>query len=90
MVLQEYTPSPALSEYVRTFRLVRYDHRSDGPLPAKPYPPRPEYCLSFYVRDCEVVSLHKQAVVADARADVDRYLVGSLLCLIRRWYCSHL
>jgi AraC-like DNA-binding protein len=55
MVLQEYKPSLIISEYVRTFRLVHYDYKSDGSLPVKAYPPRPEHCLSFYARDFETV-----------------------------------
>jgi AraC-like DNA-binding protein len=55
MVLQEYTPSLILSEYIRTFRLVHYEFKSDGSLPVKAYPPRPEHCLSFYARDFETV-----------------------------------
>lgn len=91
MVLQEYTPSPALSEYVRTFRLVRYDHRSDDPLPAKPYPPRPEHCLSFYARDCEVVEYQKSGkstgnlstVLFGQQTEVSNRHVGSDFLLIQ-------
>ena len=55
MVLQEYKPGLIVSEYVRTFRLVHYEHKSGGALPAMAYPPRPEHCLSFYARDFETV-----------------------------------
>ena len=55
MVLQEYKPSLTIAEFIRTIRLVHYNYTSDGALPLKAYPPRPEHCLSFYARDCETV-----------------------------------
>lgn len=55
MVLQEYKPSLMLSDFVRTFRLVNIDHKLDGSLPAKAYPPKAEHCLSFYAKDYETV-----------------------------------
>ena len=62
MVLQEYKPSLILSEYIRTFRLVNFDYKSDGALPAKAYPPRPEHCLSFYARDFEKVEYQSSKI----------------------------
>lgn len=56
MVLQEYKPSLSLAEYIRTIRLVQYQLKQRGSLPAKAYPPRPEHCLSFYARDRETVT----------------------------------
>jgi AraC-like DNA-binding protein len=55
MVLQEYKPNLMLSEYIRTFRLVNFVCLTDDKLPFKAYPPRPEHCLSFYVRGTENV-----------------------------------
>lgn len=55
MVLQEYKPSFLLSEYIRTYRLVHFVCSGIDILPPKPYPPRPEHCLSFYVRGTENV-----------------------------------
>jgi AraC-like DNA-binding protein len=62
MVLQEYKPSFNLSEFVRTFRLVHYNYKSDGSLPLKAYPPRPEHCLSFYARDFETVEYQNSGI----------------------------
>ena len=55
MVLQEYKPSLMLSDFVRTYRLVNFEYKLDGSLPAKAYPPKAEHCLSFYARDFETV-----------------------------------
>ena len=62
MVLQEYKPGKLVSEFVRTFRLVQYNLQQDGSLPMKPYPPRPEHCLSFYARDLETVEYQYSGV----------------------------
>ncbi len=62
MVLQEYKPSQLLSEYIRTFRLVHFVCLTNDRLPFKPYPPRPEHCLSFYVRGTENVEYQKSGI----------------------------
>jgi len=56
MALYEFTPSPALAEYIRTYRIVHFQFEASTQLPVKAYPPRPEHCLSFYPRDQEKVS----------------------------------
>lgn len=91
MVLQEYKPSPALSGYVRTFRLVQYEYKADGRLPAKAYPPRPEHCLSFYARDAEQVEYdysrvktgNMRTVLFGQQTEVSNRLVGSVFLLIQ-------
>ncbi len=55
MVLSEFTPSPILMPYVRAYRLVQFVFDDITKIPFKPYPPRPEHCLSFYPRDTETV-----------------------------------
>ena len=62
MVLQEYKPSPTLSEYVRTIRLINFSFAGVEILPPKSYPPRPEHCLSFYVKGVENVEYQKSGV----------------------------
>jgi AraC-like DNA-binding protein len=59
MVLQEYKPNLRLSEYIRTIRLINFVCSGIDILPPKPYPPRPEHCLSFYVRGIENVEYQK-------------------------------
>lgn len=55
MVLSEFPPSPRLAEFVRVYRLVHFVFDDISKIPFKPYPPKPEHCLSFYPRDTETV-----------------------------------
>lgn len=55
MVLFEFLPSEFLTNYVRTYRLVHFQFTNSQQSFCKPYPPRPEHCLTFYPRDCENV-----------------------------------
>ena len=55
MVLSEFKPSPYLTEFVRVYRVVHFVFDDTTKIPYKPYPPRPEHCLSFYPRDTETV-----------------------------------
>lgn len=55
MVLSEFIPSPSLTEFVRVYRVVHFVFDDITKIPFKPYPPRPEHCLSFYPRDTETV-----------------------------------
>lgn len=55
MVLSEFTPSPGLTQFVRVYRVVHFVFDDITKIPYKPYPPRPEHCLSFYPQDTETV-----------------------------------
>lgn len=55
MLIHYFLPSPALREYVRLLQLVHYVFPDTAIVPFKPYWPRPEHCLSFYVRQTETV-----------------------------------
>lgn len=55
MVLLEFAPSASLSDFVRVYRVVHFVFDDAANIPFKPYPPRPEHCLSFYPRDTETV-----------------------------------
>ncbi len=55
MVLSEFPPSPSLTEFIRVYRVVHFVFEDITKIPYKPYPPRPEHCLSFYPRDTETV-----------------------------------
>lgn len=57
MLLHYCLPSPALREYVRLLQLIHFDFSASvAALPVKPYWPRPENCLAFYLRDPEAVA----------------------------------
>ncbi len=55
MVLSEFSPSLLLTEFVRVYRVVHFVFDDITKIPYKPYPPKPEHCLSFYPRDTETV-----------------------------------
>ncbi len=55
MLLKDFIPSPAVSEYVQLYRIVHFVFGANEQLPFKAYPPRPEHCLAFYPYDTETV-----------------------------------
>lgn len=84
MVLFEFPPGAPFSEYVRTYRIVRFEFNEIASDVYKPYPPRPEHCLSFYPRDCERVEYAEsgkkpkklQAVLFGQQTEVTYRYVG--------------
>ncbi|MDI9862971.1 helix-turn-helix domain-containing protein [Flectobacillus sp. DC10W] len=73
MVLLEFPPSPILKEFVRTFRIVDFVFSANQIIPYKPYPPKPEHCLSFYPRDTETV---EYAVSGKTKAKLKSVVFG--------------
>ncbi len=55
MLLKDFIPSKAVSEFVQLYRIVHLVFDKNDPLPFKAYPPRPEHCLAFYPYDTEKV-----------------------------------
>jgi AraC-like DNA-binding protein len=55
LLLKDFIPSPALSEFVQLFRIIHLVFDKGQPVPFKAYPPRPEHCLAFYPLDTEKV-----------------------------------
>lgn len=47
MVLSEFKPSLSLAQFVRVYRVVHFVFNNHAIIPFKPYPPRPEHCLSL-------------------------------------------
>ena len=69
MVLNEFSPSPSLRHLVRTYRVVRFHFSGKEAVPFKPYPPRPEICLSLYPLDRERVEYaESKKIVGDHRS----------------------
>lgn len=62
MVLQEFTPSSNLSDYIRTYRLVHFEFKDAPARHCKAYVPRPEHCLSFYPKDFEYVEYTQSGI----------------------------
>ncbi|MCX6205746.1 MAG: helix-turn-helix domain-containing protein [Bacteroidetes bacterium] len=59
MVLNQFPPAPILNNFIRVYRVVHCVFDNTQIIPFKPYPPKPEHCLSFYPRDTEVVTYTK-------------------------------
>ena len=84
MVLSEFSPSPRLAEFVRVYRVVHFVFDDITKIPFKPYPPRPEHCLSFYPRDTETVEYinngtkirNLKAVLIGQQSEVTNRFVG--------------
>lgn len=84
MVLSEFAPAPALAPFVRVYRLVHFVFDNAAIIPYKPYPPRPEHCLSFYPRDTESVEYsnsgkkqqHLKTVLMGQQTEVTNRYVG--------------
>lgn len=49
-------PGPGLASLIREHQIIRFVFGPDGPVPAKPYWPRPASAIAFYPRDREWVS----------------------------------
>ena len=59
MVLLEFKPCSELRSLIRTYRIAHFVFGGSDALPFKPYPPKPEQCLSFYPFDTEEVHFEK-------------------------------
>jgi len=84
MVLSEFLPAPALTEFIRVYRVVNFVFNDSINIPYKAYPPRPEHCLSFYPRDTETVEYvnsgkkitNLKSVVIGQQSEVTNRFVG--------------
>jgi AraC-like DNA-binding protein len=54
MILKEFPASPATRGVVRVYRIVQFNLDRVQAAAIKPYTPRPEHCLQFFIRDREV------------------------------------
>lgn len=53
MIAQDILPSPPLTEYIQQYRLRHFVFANNIQPPPKPFPPRPEQSLTFFVRGHE-------------------------------------
>jgi AraC-like DNA-binding protein len=62
MIAKDFPPSGHLKEFIRQYRL-RHFVFSNGIIPApKPFPPRPEQCVTFYIRGYETCRYLKDGI----------------------------
>ncbi|RFS26721.1 AraC family transcriptional regulator [Chitinophaga silvatica] len=57
MLIKDFLPNNALREFIRCYRIVHFEFDELADSPFKAYPPKPEECLLFYLRDREEVEL---------------------------------
>jgi AraC-like DNA-binding protein len=53
MIVKDFQPSPVLQEFISQYRFRHFIFPKGIVPKAKPFPPRPEQCLTFYVRGTE-------------------------------------
>jgi len=51
MLLREFTPHPALREFIQCYRICHFDFGANSPVPIKLYAPKPESVLHFFIHD---------------------------------------
>lgn len=56
MLLTDFLPAPALIGYVRRYQVFRFVFDRTNNPPYKYHVPRPEHCLTFYIRDNQTFS----------------------------------
>jgi len=58
MIIKDFLPNPAFSEFVQWYRIVHFEFDNSVTIPFKAYPPKPEECLYFILRDSLLVELN--------------------------------
>lgn len=51
MILHDFLPNPMVREFIQYYRIVHFEFDNSDNLPSKAYPPKPEQCLHFFLRD---------------------------------------
>ncbi|RPD46506.1 helix-turn-helix domain-containing protein [Paracnuella aquatica] len=59
MIAKDFAPSPHLREYISQYRLRHFVFANAIIAPPKPFPPRPEQCVVFYLRGSETTHYFK-------------------------------
>lgn len=85
MLLDNIIPHPALSEWIRLYRIADFVFSDPKFISLKAYPPRPQECLNFYPRNVERVHYEdghkiippKRAIVTGQHTVVNYRLTGN-------------
>lgn len=62
MIFQNFQPSAELAGIVKTYHIRHFEFPPNAKIPVKPFPPRPEQYITFYVRGFETIYLQKDQV----------------------------
>jgi hypothetical protein len=53
VLVEDIQPCVALQKYVRKYQVFRFVFDNGINPPVKPHYPRPEQCITFYIRDAQ-------------------------------------
>lgn len=70
MLINEIQPSPCLAEYIRQYRIIDFHFPNVKVIPFKAYPPRPEHCLQFMLRDMETIKYPDSGICVSPRQTI--------------------
>ncbi|MGV3527269.1 MAG: helix-turn-helix domain-containing protein [Flavisolibacter sp.] len=77
MIARDLIPSVLLREYIQRYRLRHFIFSNGFIPPVKPYPPRPEQSLTFYIRGSETTRyLHNGKEIKKPRAVISGQFTG--------------
>lgn len=51
MLLRDFLPGPVVRDFVQCYRIAHFEFDRNEEVPFKAYPPKPEQCLHFFLRD---------------------------------------
>lgn len=60
MIIQDFFPSAALKEWVQCYRIIHFEFDKAQQVPFKAYPPKPENCLHFFLRDLLLIDYNQK------------------------------
>ncbi len=63
-LIKDFPPNPALEEYIRKYQVFRFTYNLEDVVPVKYYTPRPEQCITFYLRDVQRYSPVQSLAIA--------------------------
>lgn len=84
MLLRDFLPGPAVREFVQWYRIVHLEFDQPDNIPFKNYPPKPEHCLHFFLREFFAIQKHGDEIyyqpsilLAGQRTSLVRQYTGS-------------
>ena len=63
-LIKDIPPSKDLQEYVRKYQVFRFLFDASTSPPIKFHAPRPEHCITFYIRDAQKFSYHNSLIIS--------------------------
>ncbi len=80
MLIADFLPGPLLRKFVQCYRIVYFQFDKTDHIPFKAYPPKPEQCLHFFLRD-------SFAIAKDNKKDFQPHILlsGQQTSLIKQY-----